>query len=135
MKIYTPMLADSKILIAKIKNAHDQGGQKWLYIKDIDIGDKRANLGLLMYGESAIFKLLRTFILKIFFTEMCETYSSMGPEDRFEIECAPNLGKIILPKYCQAQFQLVIPVSIELSLALSSLLLKVSKQLFTAKLT
>ena len=50
MKIFTSMLADSKILIAKIKNAHDQSSQKWLYIKDIDIGDKRANLGLLIYG-------------------------------------------------------------------------------------
>ena len=62
MKIFTPMLADSKILIAKIKNAHDQSSQKWLYIKDIDIGDKRANLRLLIYSESAIFKSIRTFI-------------------------------------------------------------------------
>ena len=92
------MLADSKILIAKIKNAHDQGGQKWLYIKDIDIGDKRANLGLLMYSEAAVFKLVKTFIIKIFFTEMC----------------APNLCKILLPNYCQAQFQLAIAVVIEL---------------------
>ena len=53
MKIFTPMLADSKILIAKIKNAHDQSNQKWLYIKDIDIGDKRANMGLMIYGKSA----------------------------------------------------------------------------------
>ena len=97
MKIFTPMLADSKILIAKIKNAHDQSSQKWLYIKDIDIGEKRANLGLLIYVESAIFKSIKTFIFNILLTEMCETYSAMGPEDKFEIECAPNLGYFLLP--------------------------------------
>jgi hypothetical protein len=35
---------------------------------------------------------MRTFKFNILFTEMCETYSAMGPEDKFEIECAPNLG-------------------------------------------
>ena len=44
------MMADNKMLIAKIKAAHDQSNQKWLYIKDMDIGDKRASLGLLIYG-------------------------------------------------------------------------------------
>ena len=66
MKIFTPMLADSKILIAKIKNAHDQSSQKWLYIKDIDIGDKRANLGLLIYGESPKFKINKNFHIQDF---------------------------------------------------------------------
>ena len=26
--------------------------------------------------------------------EMCETYSTMEPENKFEIECAPSLGNI-----------------------------------------
>ena len=26
------------------------------------------------------------------FLEMCETYDALGPEDKFLIECAPNLG-------------------------------------------
>ena len=50
MKVFTPMLADSKLLISKIKAAHDSSSKKWLFIKDIDVGDKRANLGLLIYG-------------------------------------------------------------------------------------
>lgn len=59
MKIFYPMLADTRLLISKIKAAHDSSSQKWLFIKDIDTGDKRANLGLLIYG---IKMLLRTYI-------------------------------------------------------------------------
>ena len=49
------------MLIAKIKAAHDQSNQKWLYIKDMDIGDKRASLGLLIYGILRLFQNKKQF--------------------------------------------------------------------------
>ena len=51
MKIFTPLLADTKLLISKIRGACKQSNQNWLYIKDVDMGDKRANLGLLLLGK------------------------------------------------------------------------------------
>ena len=51
MKIFITMLSDTKKLIASIKAAHDQSNQHWLWIQGIDIGDKRANIGLLIYGK------------------------------------------------------------------------------------
>ena len=88
------MMADNKMLISKIKAAHDQSNQKWLYIKDMDIGDKRASLGLLIYG---IYPFLDCFKIKIHeISEMCQNYDSMGFEDKFEIECAPNLGRNVM---------------------------------------
>ena len=50
MKIFTPQLSDTKGLIAAIKTAHEQSAGKWLYIRDIETGDKRANFGLLLHG-------------------------------------------------------------------------------------
>ena len=50
MKIFTPLLGDTKALINSIKKAHDQSAGKWLYIRDIETGDKRANFGLLLHG-------------------------------------------------------------------------------------
>ena len=52
MKIFTPLLADTKALITTIKAAHDQSSGKWLYIREIETGDKRANFGLLLHGKS-----------------------------------------------------------------------------------
>ena len=74
LKIFTPMLAETKMLISKIKEAAHNTGQRWLFIKDIDGVDKRANIGLLLY-------------------EMSEAYSGLGPEDKFEVEVAPSLGR------------------------------------------
>jgi len=51
MKIFTPMLSDTKSLISAIKAAHDRSNGKWLYIREIDSGDKRANFGLLLHGK------------------------------------------------------------------------------------
>ena len=43
-KLFTPDLGDSKALIKKI-NAHaENSGIKWLYLRDLDVGDKRANM-------------------------------------------------------------------------------------------
>ena len=50
MKIFTPLLGDTNALINSIKTAHDQSAGKWLYIRDIETGDKRANFGLLLHG-------------------------------------------------------------------------------------
>ena len=52
MKIFTPLLADSKALISQIKAAHERSSGKWLYIRDIETGDKRANFGLLLHGKT-----------------------------------------------------------------------------------
>ena len=52
MKIFTPLLADTKALIGRIKTAHDQSSGKWLYIREIETGDKRANFGLLLHGTT-----------------------------------------------------------------------------------
>jgi len=51
MKIFTPQLSDTKALISSIKAAHNESGGKWLYIRDIETGDKRANFGLLLHGK------------------------------------------------------------------------------------
>ena len=51
MKIFTPQLSETKTLIASIKTASQQGNAKWLYIRDIETGDKRANFGLLLHGK------------------------------------------------------------------------------------
>lgn len=52
--MFTPWLADSKTLIVRIKTTATQCQQKWLFARDIDVGDKRANLGLMLYGNSSI---------------------------------------------------------------------------------
>ena len=52
MKIFTPQLSDTKTLITSIKTAAQQSNAgKWLYIRDIETGDKRANFGLLLHGK------------------------------------------------------------------------------------
>ena len=72
-KLFTPDLGDTKSLIKKI-NAHAENSSiKWLYLRDLDVGDKRANIGLYMH-------------------EMSEKYALLPAEDRFEILCASNLG-------------------------------------------
>jgi len=52
MKIFTPMLGEPKALISAIKAVHEQSAGKWLYIRDIETGDKRANFGLLLHGNA-----------------------------------------------------------------------------------
>ena len=54
MKIFTPQLSDTKSLISSIKAAHTVSGGKWLYIRDIETGDKRAIFGLLLHGKDLI---------------------------------------------------------------------------------
>ena len=51
MKIFTPMLADTRQLIAKIKAAAAQCKFEWLFLREMEVSDKRANVGLLMYGN------------------------------------------------------------------------------------
>ena len=52
MKIFTPQLSETKTLIASIKTAHKQANAgKWLYLRDLETGDKRANFGLLLHGK------------------------------------------------------------------------------------
>ena len=51
LKIFTSQLSDSKSLIASIKAAAEQANAgKWLYMRDIETGDKRANFGFLFHG-------------------------------------------------------------------------------------
>lgn len=50
MKLYTPQFADSKVLIKKILQSHQNAGGTWLFLKDLDCGDKRANFGLFFHG-------------------------------------------------------------------------------------
>ena len=51
-KLFTPDLGDTKSLIKKI-NAHAENSSiKWLYLRDLDVGDKRANIGLYMHELS-----------------------------------------------------------------------------------
>ena len=51
MKIFTPLLADTKALIGRIKAAHMQSSAiQWMYLREIESGDKRANFGLLLHG-------------------------------------------------------------------------------------
>ena len=94
------MLADTKLLISKIKAAHDMSKQTWLWVKDIDVGDKRANLGLMLYGNISI---KYSGIIELMYLEMCETYDAMDLENKFEIECAPNLGKIMNFNYFEVK--------------------------------
>ena len=55
MKIFTSQLSETKTLIASIKTAAEEAGAgKWLYIRDIETGDKRANFGLLLHGKTYI---------------------------------------------------------------------------------
>ena len=52
MKIFTPQLSETKTLIASIKTAHKQANAgQWLYLRDLETGDKRANFGLLLHGK------------------------------------------------------------------------------------
>ena len=92
IKIYTPLLADAKALVGCIKAAHKQSGGMWLYIREIETGDKRANFGLLLHGKFNNF-LVYCRKITLHFSEMCETYTALPDVDRFEIPCAPNLGK------------------------------------------
>ena len=54
MRLYTSQFGDSKLLIRKIITAHKNSQGKWLFLKDLDCGDKRANLGLFLHGECYI---------------------------------------------------------------------------------
>ena len=40
---------DSKLLIKRIMNAHQAANGTWLFLKDLDCGDKRANFGLFLH--------------------------------------------------------------------------------------
>ena len=73
MKLFTPDMGDTKALIKKIQAHVVHSGIRWLYLRDLDVGDKRAVIGLFMH-------------------EMSEKYRSLPAEDRFEILCASNLG-------------------------------------------
>ena len=51
MKLYTPQFRDAKMLIRKINAAHQNTKENWMFLKDLDCGDKRANFGLFLYGK------------------------------------------------------------------------------------
>ena len=51
MKLYTMNFGDSKLLIKRIMNAHQAANGTWLFLKDLDCGDKRANFGLFLHGK------------------------------------------------------------------------------------
>ena len=50
MKLYTPQFGDAKLLIKKIMAFHAISNGKWLFLKVLDCGDKRANFGLFLHG-------------------------------------------------------------------------------------
>ena len=55
MKLFTSQFGDSKVLVKKIMSAHLNSKGTWLYLKDLDCGDKRANFGLLLHGKYQIY--------------------------------------------------------------------------------
>lgn len=55
MKLFTSQFGDSKVLVKKIMSAHLNSKGTWLYLKDLDCGDKRANFGLLLHGKYHIY--------------------------------------------------------------------------------
>ena len=55
MKLFTSQFGDSKVLVKKIMAAHLNSKGTWLYLKDLDCGDKRANFGLLLHGKYHIY--------------------------------------------------------------------------------
>ena len=51
MKLYTSQFGDSRALVKKILTFHQNSKENWFFLKDMDCGDKRANIGLLLHGN------------------------------------------------------------------------------------
>ena len=62
MKCFTSQFGDSKVLVKRIMTAHQNSNEKWLYLKDLDCGDKRANIGLLLHGKQSCCTVLGVFL-------------------------------------------------------------------------
>ena len=76
MKIFTPQLSDTKGLIATMNTDHEQCAGKWLYIHDIETGDKRVNFSLLLHGMITNFVQLENInfirdVREVFCTSRC----------------------------------------------------------------
>ena len=68
MKLYTPQFANSTTLIKSILQTHTSAGFSWLFLKDLDCGDKRANFGLFLHGGLS---LLQYFMYFYILTQTC----------------------------------------------------------------
>ena len=50
MKLYTSQFGDTKALLKTIMSTHLKSNGNWLYLDNMECGDKRAKIGLLLHG-------------------------------------------------------------------------------------